>query len=85
MNKKKLLACALAASIAWGFSMDTQAASRSELAAIQVNSAKDFHYWTADAPAKEQLIAYIEINYTNNVDKQKEQKLHPCRRPHRRF
>lgn len=68
MSKKKLLACALAASIAWGFSMDTQAATRSELAAIQVSSAKDFHYWTANAPAKEQLIAYVK-DVTNKKSK----------------
>jgi len=38
----------------------SQAASRQEMAAIQVVQAKDFRYWTADSPVKAALVQYVE-------------------------
>ena len=42
LSKKKILACALAASMSWGFAYHADAATRSEIAAIHVEKAKDF-------------------------------------------
>jgi phosphoglycolate phosphatase-like HAD superfamily hydrolase len=60
LSKKKILACALAASMSWGFAYHADAATRSEIAAIHVEKAKDFKYWSDNAPAKKQLIEYVQ-------------------------
>ena len=60
LNKKKLLACALAASLSWGFAYSADAATRSEIAAIHVEKAQDFKFWNDKAPAKQQLISYVQ-------------------------
>ena len=47
-----------------GLSQVSQAATREEVAAIRVTQAGDFHYWTADSPAKAALVQYVK-NITN--------------------
>lgn len=42
------------------FSQVSQAATRDELAAIQVSQPGDFQYWTADSPARAALVQYVE-------------------------
>ncbi len=46
----------------------SQAASREEVAAIHVQQAGDFQYWTADSPAKKALTQYVET-VTNKKSK----------------
>jgi len=60
--KKKIVAGALVAALGCGFfgACDTaDAATRQEIAAVQVKKATDFRYWSRNAPAKKELIAYV--------------------------
>lgn len=61
-----LLACTMAAGIA--FSTDSEAASRQELANIQVSKASDFQYWSDNAYAKQFIIDYVK-DVTNKKSK----------------
>ena len=58
--KKKFLAGILAGVIALGISYDTQAASREEIAAIHIEKASDFQYWTYDSPTKKKIVKFVE-------------------------
>lgn len=62
MLKKKILAGILAGAMAF-FSfgnIDVQAAPRSEIAAINVQTAADFKYWREDSPTKRKIIEFVE-------------------------
>lgn len=61
--KKKILSGLLAGALAFGFwgSADyAQAASRAELAAISVSTARDFKYWQPNSPTKAKLVKFVE-------------------------
>ena len=58
--KKKLMASVLAGLMAFGISMGTQAATRDEVAAINVATASDFQYWQDDSPTKAKLVKFVE-------------------------
>ncbi len=57
--RKKILAAVTAGLIALSSFGAVEAATRDEIAAIQVKKAKDFKYWTKDAVAKQKLIEYV--------------------------
>jgi phosphoglycolate phosphatase-like HAD superfamily hydrolase len=63
MKMKKLaslvLACTMAVGVA-GYSGYGEAASRQELAAISVQKASDFKYWSADSEAHKTLVNYVK-------------------------
>lgn len=58
--KKKLLAALAAGLIAFGSFNASNAASRSEIAAINVQTAADFQYWNDDSPTKQKIIEFVE-------------------------
>ncbi len=58
--KKKILAAITAGLIAFGGFGAVNAASRDEIAAIQVKTATDFQYWNADSPTKQKIIEFVE-------------------------
>ena len=58
--KKQLVSALLAGMMAFGLSVDTQAASREEVAAIHVEKAGDFKYWNADSPTMKKIVAFVE-------------------------
>ena len=58
--KKKVLAAVAAGLIAFGAFNAVDAASRDEIAAIQVKTASDFQYWNADSPTKQKIIDFVE-------------------------
>ena len=58
--KKKLLSGLLAGMMAFGIALDTQAASREEVAAIHVETANDFKYWNPDSPTMKKIVAFVE-------------------------
>ena len=64
MKAKKLLTAALAGLMAFGaFAIDmpsSSAATRAELAAINVSKKGNFKYWEKNSPAKQQLINYVK-------------------------
>jgi len=62
MLKKKILAGILAGAMAFcSFgNIDVQAAPRSEIAAINVQTAADFKYWREDSPTKRKIIEFVE-------------------------
>ena len=57
--KKKVFAAIAAGLIAFAPFTATDAATRDEIAAIQVKKAKDFKYWTKDAIAKQKLVEFV--------------------------
>lgn len=63
MKFKKLSALVLAGVMAFGFNANTnttQAASRAEIAAINVSTAVDFKYWNEDSPTLQKIIQFVE-------------------------
>ncbi len=62
LNKKELLSGVLAAIMGLGiaYSNDIEAATRNEIASIQVKSDKDFRYWNRNSAAFNQLTEYVK-------------------------
>ena len=58
--KKKIMAAIAAGLIAFGSFGAADAATREEVAAIHVETAKDFQYWNADSPTKQKIIEFVE-------------------------
>ncbi len=60
--KKKLISSILAGLFAFSvaFTAQTQAATRDEIAAIQVKTAADFKYWNDNSPTKQKIIKFVE-------------------------
>ena len=58
--KKKILAAIAAGLIAFGSFNVSNAASRAEVAAINVQTAADFQYWNDDSPTKQKIIEFVE-------------------------
>ena len=57
---KKICSSLVAMSFAFGVAGGVEAASRADLAAIHVESAKDFKYWNKDAKSYQALVKYVE-------------------------
>ena len=68
MKFKKLSAMILAGIFSFSFLGDTQAATREEIAAIKVETAKDFKYWNEDSQVLQKVINFVE-DATNPVSK----------------
>ena len=68
MKFKKLSAMILAGIFSFTFFGDTQAATREEIAAIKVETAKDFKYWNEDSQVLQKVINFVE-DATNPVSK----------------
>ena len=66
--RKKILAALAAGLIAFNSFGVVDAATRDEIAAIQVKKAKDFKFWNKDAAAKQKLIEYVS-DVTNKKSK----------------
>ena len=58
--KKKILAAIAAGLIAFGSFNATNAASRAEVAAINVQTAADFQYWNEDSPILAKIVDFVE-------------------------
>ena len=58
--KKKILAAIAAGLITLGSFGASEAASREEVAAINVQTASDFRYWNDDSPTKKKIIELVE-------------------------
>lgn len=58
--KKKILAAIAAGLIAFSSFGGVEAATRDELAAIEVKTAIDFRYWNEDSPTKQKIIEFVE-------------------------
>ena len=58
--KKKLLAALTAGLITLGSFAVSDAATRDEVAAIQVKQASDFKYWNDDSPTKQKITEFVE-------------------------
>ena len=58
--RKKLLAAVIAGIFTFGSFGMTQAAPRSEIAAINVETSSDFRYWNEDSPTKQKIIEFVE-------------------------
>lgn len=58
--KKKLLSAIAAGLIAFGSFNATNAASREEVAAINVQTAADFQFWNDNSPTKKKIIEFVE-------------------------
>lgn len=58
--KKKLLAALAAGLIALSSFNSADAASREEIAAINVQTAADFQFWNDDSPTKQKIIEFVE-------------------------
>ena len=58
--KKKILAAIAAGLIALGSFGVSDAASRAEVAAINVQTASDFQYWNDNSPTKRKIVAFVE-------------------------
>ncbi|MBR4153531.1 MAG: haloacid dehalogenase-like hydrolase [Selenomonadaceae bacterium] len=58
--KKKFLAAIAAGLIAFAPFTSSDAASRNEVAAIQVKTASDFQYWYENSPTKQKIIEFVE-------------------------
>lgn len=58
--KKKILAAIAAGLIAFGSFNATDAASREEVAAINVQTAADFQYWNEDSPILAKIVDFVE-------------------------
>ena len=66
--KKKLLAALAAGLIAFGSFNVSDAASREEIAAINVQSAADFQFWNDNSPTKAKIVEFVE-DVTNPYSK----------------
>lgn len=60
MKKHKLMAGIMAALMMAGVATGVQAASRAEVAAIEVQRPADFRYWNDDSPTKQKIVAFVE-------------------------
>ena len=58
--KKKILSAIAAGLIALGSFGVSDAASRAEIAAINVQTAADFKFWNANSPTKQKIIEFVE-------------------------
>ncbi|HCB93938.1 MAG TPA: haloacid dehalogenase-like hydrolase [Selenomonas sp.] len=58
--KKKLLMLLAAGCIAFAPAGTSDAATRQEVAAINVQTAADFQYWRADSPALKEITSFVE-------------------------
>ena len=58
--KKKILAALAAGLIALGSFNVSNAASREEIAAINVQTASDFQFWNDNSPTKQKIIEFVE-------------------------
>ena len=59
--RKKILAAIAAGLITLGsFGVSSQAATRAEIAAINVQTASDFQYWNADSPTLQKITEFVE-------------------------
>ena len=59
--RKKILAALTAGLITLGsFALSTEAATRDEIAAINVVKASDFQYWNADSPTLQKIVEFVE-------------------------
>ncbi len=58
--RKKILSGIMAGLLIFGISFSSQAASREELAAINVKEAGDFQYWREDSPTRHKIVQYVE-------------------------
>ena len=58
--KKKLLTALAAGLIAFSPLTTTDAASREEIAAINVQTAADFRFWSENSPIKQKIIEFVE-------------------------
>ena len=59
--RKKILAAVAAGLITLGsFGLSTQAATRDEIAAINVVTASDFQYWNDDSPTLQKIVEFVE-------------------------
>ncbi|MBR0288853.1 MAG: haloacid dehalogenase-like hydrolase [Selenomonadaceae bacterium] len=58
--KKKIFAAIAAGLIALGSFGVSDAASREEIAAINVQKASDFQFWNDDSPTKQKIIEFVE-------------------------
>lgn len=58
--KKKILAAIAASLIALGSFNASNAASREEVAAINVQTVSDFQFWNDDSPTKQKIIEFVE-------------------------
>ena len=66
--KKKILAAIAAGLITLGSFGVSDAASREEIAAINVQKASDFQFWNDDSPTKQKIIEFVE-DVTNPYSK----------------
>ena len=66
--KKKILAAIAAGLITLGSFGVSDAASREEIAAINVQTASDFQFWNEDSPTKAKIIEFVE-DVTNPYSK----------------
>ena len=61
MKWKKLAAALLAGAFVFGTAtLDSQAATREEVAAISVKTASDFKYWNDNSPTKQKIVKFVE-------------------------
>ena len=60
MKLKKLAAMVLAGMFTFGSFGISQAATRAEVAAINVETASDFQYWNNDSTTKQKIIEFVE-------------------------
>ncbi|MBQ7199028.1 MAG: haloacid dehalogenase-like hydrolase [Selenomonadaceae bacterium] len=68
MKLKKIVGGILAGMIAFSASFSVDAATRSEIAAIQVTKPADFKYWTKNSTAQRRLVRYVQ-DVTNKRSK----------------
>ena len=66
MKLKKLAAMVLAGMFSIGSFGMSQAATRAEVAAINVETAGDFQYWNDDSPTKQKIIEFVEAAINPN-------------------
>ncbi|MCR5834667.1 MAG: haloacid dehalogenase-like hydrolase [Selenomonadaceae bacterium] len=58
--RKKLLAMAAAALMSISVLSDTEAATREEISAVNVQTAAQFQYWNSNSPTKQKIIEFVE-------------------------
>ena len=58
--RKKILAAIAAGLIAFAPFTTSDAASREEIAAINVQTASDFQFWNDDSPTKQKIVEFVE-------------------------
>ena len=57
---KKILSAIFAGSLIFGSFLPTQAATREEIAAINVKTSADFQFWNEDSPTLKKIINFVE-------------------------